>query len=212
MKILNLYAGIGGNRKKWEGHQITAVEHNEEIAKIYKNLYPNDKLIVGDAHDYLLKHYQEFDFIWTSPPCQTHSVLNNFRKEERVQKYPDMRLYQEIIFLKHNFRGLWIVENVRPYYSPLIPPDMKLGRHLFWCNFFITFKFFRKKTDLTKIKILDLYNFHGIDKSTFPDDFSLRKDQILKNCVDYEIGEHVLRCAIEKKDKYCQEDIFSLSC
>lgn len=35
MKILNLYAGIGGNRKKWgDDHEITAVELDEEIAAI----------------------------------------------------------------------------------------------------------------------------------------------------------------------------------
>ena len=50
MKILNLYAGIGGNRKLWEGHDITAVEHNHPIANIYKDLFPNDDMIIGDAH------------------------------------------------------------------------------------------------------------------------------------------------------------------
>ena len=56
MKILNLYAGIGGNRKLWgEKHKITAVEYDENIAAIYKDLYPNDNVIVADAHDYLLQ-------------------------------------------------------------------------------------------------------------------------------------------------------------
>lgn len=51
MKILNLYAGIGGNRKLWgDEHEITAVEINPEIAEIYKNLYPQDTVIIGDAH------------------------------------------------------------------------------------------------------------------------------------------------------------------
>jgi DNA (cytosine-5)-methyltransferase 1 len=37
MKILNLYAGIGGNRKLWGNtHSITAVEFDEEIAKLIK--------------------------------------------------------------------------------------------------------------------------------------------------------------------------------
>lgn len=54
MKILNLYAGIGGNRKLWGSrHQVTAVEKNEEIASIYKDMFPCDQVVVGDAHEYL---------------------------------------------------------------------------------------------------------------------------------------------------------------
>jgi len=34
MKVLNLYAGIGGNRKLWPDEcEVTAVENNEEIPK-----------------------------------------------------------------------------------------------------------------------------------------------------------------------------------
>lgn len=70
MKILNLYAGIGGNRKLWAGHDITAVEHDPEIAGVYKELYPDDTVVVGDAHQYLENHFGEFDFIWASPHAQ----------------------------------------------------------------------------------------------------------------------------------------------
>ena len=76
MKILNLYAGIGGNRKLWgDEHDITAIEWDRDIAKIYQDFFPNDTMIVIDAHQYLLEHYFEFDFIWASPPCPTHSRL-----------------------------------------------------------------------------------------------------------------------------------------
>jgi len=75
MKILNLYAGIGGNRKLWGNDlEITAVEWDASIAEIYKDLYPNDNVIVGDAHQYLLDHYSEYDFIWASPPFAIHST------------------------------------------------------------------------------------------------------------------------------------------
>lgn len=60
MKILNLYAGIGGNRKLWgDSHEITAVEIDPEIAKIYHDFFPQDKVIVADAHQYLLDHFQD---------------------------------------------------------------------------------------------------------------------------------------------------------
>ena len=38
MKILNLYAGIGGNRKLWgDEHEITAVELNSKCPTIIRN-------------------------------------------------------------------------------------------------------------------------------------------------------------------------------
>ena len=76
MKVLNLYAGIGGNRKYWEDVEVTAVEYNEEIANVYQHFFPNDNVIVDDAHEYLAKNWRNFDFIWSSPPCPTHSRMN----------------------------------------------------------------------------------------------------------------------------------------
>ena len=76
MKILNLYAGIGGNRKLWGSeHEITAVEYDPNIAKIYEDLYPEDNVICGDAHQYLIENFKDYDFIWSSPPCPTHSRM-----------------------------------------------------------------------------------------------------------------------------------------
>ena len=97
MKILDLYAGKGGNRKKWgDNHQITAVELDPKVAALYKKLYPNDEVIVADAHQYLLDHYTEYDFIWSSPPCQTHSRANYFINYITKSRYPDMKLWQEV--------------------------------------------------------------------------------------------------------------------
>ena len=61
LKVLNLYAGIGGNRKLWKDVDVTAVENNPEIAKIYQDFFPNDKVIVTDAHKYLLEHFEEYN-------------------------------------------------------------------------------------------------------------------------------------------------------
>ena len=119
MKILNLYAGIGGNRKLWNNeHEITAVEYNPKIAKIYQDFFPKDIVVVADAHQYLLEHYKEFDFIWSSPPCPSHSVCNHFLFAQGNIRYPDMSLWQEIVFLQKWFKGKWIVENVKSYYPP----------------------------------------------------------------------------------------------
>jgi DNA (cytosine-5)-methyltransferase 1 len=72
---------------------------------------------MADAHQYLLEHFKEFDFIWSSPPCPSHSRLNNVFTVGKGQaknpiRYPDMALYEEIILLKHYFKGKWCVENV----------------------------------------------------------------------------------------------------
>ena len=191
LKILNLYAGIGGNRRLWDGNiDVTAVENNPEIAKIYQDFFPQDEVIIGDAHKYLLEHYQEFDFIWSSPPCQTHSSFRHnicVRYRGTKPEYPDMRLYQEIIFLKHHFKGLWVVENVKPYYKPLIDGQL-LQRHLFWSNFDI--QDIKVKPDIIrKAQIPDLQRLHGFDLSKYK---LPNKRQVLRNCVNAELGRHIL--------------------
>ena len=133
MKVLNLYAGLGGNRKLWENCEVTAVENHEKIAEIYQRLHPNDTVIVGDAHQFLLENHAEFDMVWTSPPCQTHSRMMKATRH-KLNRYPDMSLYQQIIFLQHFFKGDYVVENVVPYYEPLIAPTATIGRHSFWSN------------------------------------------------------------------------------
>ena len=140
IKVLNLYAGIGGNRKLWPNDkvEVTAVENVPEIAKIYQDFFPMDKVIVCDAHQFLLEHFEEYDFIWSSPPCPTHSRIVTLLKNKKKYdiKYPDMKLYQEILLLTHFFKGKWVVENVISYYNPLINPQ-KDGRHYYWANFII---------------------------------------------------------------------------
>lgn len=194
LKILNLYAGIGGNRKLWEDVEVTAVEYREDIAAVYKDYFPNDTVIVSDAHQYLLDHYEEFDFIWTSPPCQTHSRARmwGFKNNRKVEKkYPDMKLYQEIIFLKHYFGGGYVVENVNPFYEPLIPPTKEMGRHLFWSNFRI-FNTEIKEADINKGTRDEWSKLHGFDLSKYK--INSRKDQIYRNCVHPETGLHILNC------------------
>lgn len=181
MKILNLYAGVGGNRRLWQGHDITAVELDPKIAAVYKDLYPEDEVIIGDAHEYLLQHYKEFDFIWSSPPCVTHSRL---RFTQKTQKYPDMSLYQEIILLKTFFKGDWVVENVKPYYRPLIEPSFTIDRHMYWCN--KTIKPYTDIRDISK-QMEEAYNIN-LDKYVR----TIRIRQALRNMVKPEHGLYIL--------------------
>lgn len=201
MKILNLYAGIGGNRKLWgDKHDITAVEYNSDIANIYADHFPNDEVIVGDSQQYLLEHYKEFDFIWSSPPCQTHSSFRfnigvRYRGVPAVM--PDMKLWQEIIFLSNHAPNMWVVENVKPYYKPLITPTTTLERHLYWSNFDIPHKDFKKDV-IRKAQIPQLQEKFGYDLSRYK---ISNKRQILRNCVEPEAGLHILVAAHPQSTK-----------
>ncbi len=211
MKILNLYAGIGGNRKLWgDEHEVTAIEIDPKIAAIYQDFFPNDKVIVEDAHQFLLEHFKEFDFIWSSPPCQSHSGTNHFLSGQGIYRFPDMKLYEEIIFLKQWFKGTWIVENVKPYYKPLIKAQ-ECGRHYFWANFRISkieidydigtmnrqaSKSSQRKAIIREAQIPELTDLHGFNL----DKYNLsNKRQVLRNTVLPKLGNHVFRCAFKDK-------------
>ena len=189
MRVLNLYAGIGGNRKLWTDVEVTAIELNPQIAKVYQDFFPKDKVIVADAHQYLLDHFKEFEFIWSSPPCPSHSRARQWNVQRKNIKkiYPDMSLYQEIIFLKHHYKGKWVIENVIPYYKPLIPAQI-CGRHLFWANFRI--KNIRIEKKFFKDCFSKLQEIYGFDIRKYH--IGQRKDQILRNCVLPELGLHIL--------------------
>ena len=205
IKILNCYAGIGGNRKYWAGNiEVTAIEYDKNIANIYQDLYPDDIVIVCDAHEYLLKHYEEYDFIWCSPPCPTHSVTNHFLNAQGIKRYPDMGLYQEIILLQTFFKGKFIIENVKSYYTPLIVPQIS-GRHYFWSNFKIPMLKFQKQIGRMNGKKADLggkiqaelrTNNHkklGFDLSKYS---GIDKEKVLNNCVAPEIGLAIFESAM----------------
>ncbi len=217
MRILNLYAGIGGNRKLWgDEHEVTAIENSWDIANVYQKLFPEDKVIIADAHQYLLEHFEKFDFIWSSPPCQSHSGTNHFLFGQGIRRFPDMKLYEEIIFLKQWFKGKWVVENVKPYYDALLNPQ-ECGRHFFWANFLITkididydigtmnrqaSKSSQRKAIIREAQIPELTDLHGFDLNNFK---LPNKRQVLRNAVLPKLGLHVFESAFKKK----QEVLFS---
>ena len=204
MKILNLYACLGGNRYKWnevkEDIEVTAVELDLEAARLYQERFPNDKVIVADAHQYLLEHYKEFDFIWSSPPCPSHSRARYWSSKggKYNVEYPDLKLYEEIIFLKHFVTGntKWVIENVIPYYEPLIQAQ-KRDRHLYWTNFKIPINLKSRHFDelcQAKDELKKLCNFHQIDLSDYKGEQS--KIKMARNLVDYEAGKTIFETAL----------------
>lgn len=204
-KILNLYACLGGNRYKWDecgDIEVTAVEWDAELARLYQERFPNDKVIVADAHQYLLDHYKEFDFIWSSPPCPSHSRVRISQKnrEKFVPIYPEMSLYQEIIFLENYFDGKFVVENVIPFYEPLIQAQ-KRGRHLYWTNFVLPNNIGERKGFKNMIEtgsIKELSEFHHYDFTKYKGE--QRMNKIARNLVDFEVGLTILKTALNILD------------
>jgi DNA (cytosine-5)-methyltransferase 1 len=205
-KILNLYACLGGNRYKWDEVakqlgieiEVTAVEIDPLLAELYQERFPNDIVIVGDAHQYLLDHYSEYNFVWTSTPCPTHSRANYWGSktvDARTKYYPDMSLYQEIIFLDKWFNGLYCVENVIPYYEPLIKAE-KRGRHLYWCNFKLPAVLSERTVQIGagENEVKKLCEFHDFDFYKYAG--GQRRDKIARNLVDYEAGKTILSTAL----------------
>ena len=217
VRVLNLYACLGGNRYKWDevaNIEVTAVERDEELAKLYQERFPNDKVIVADAHQYLLEHYQEFDFIWSSPPCPTHSRARfwGFGVNGKNPVYPDMKLYEEIIFLQHHCKTKYVVENVKPYYEPMFNPQER-GRHLYWTNFNLPNNIGERSEgngiiSKAKNEVDVLCKFHDYDFYKYKGE--QRRDKIARNLVDYEAGKTIFSIAmgIVQKPKTEQKCLF----
>ena len=214
IKILNLYACLGGNRYKWDevsDIEVTAVELDPEAARLYQERFPNDKVIVADAHQYLLDNYKEFDFIWSSPPCPTHSRARFARHETTTSVYPDMKLYQEILLLDNYFKGKYVVENVIPFYTPLIPA-IKRGRHLYWTNFNLPNNVGERKGGIMegKDEVNQWCKFHNYDFRKYKGKQPVNK--MARNLVDYEVGKTILETAlgVMKQNNSKQTDLFKI--
>lgn len=207
IKYLNLFAGLGGNAKKLDRskYQITAVEMEAKIAKVYQDNNPHDTVIVGDAMEYLKKHRNSFDIVGASPPCQKHSKMMKATRHD-VADFFDPMLWQVIVFLSHFYKGSWFVENVKPYYEPLIKPQKELGRHLIWSNFAID------DFDMPNIK-----NFSKLGTTKDTDHFkewlgihyegniyykgNHCPGQVLRNCMHPDFGLHILNCFEKAKER-----------
>ncbi len=199
IKILHLHSGIGGCRLYWddiEGVEIevTAVELDPAIAEAYQSRFPNDTVVVGDAKQYLLNHYKEFGFVWASPPCQSHSTIINsqYTRDSYKAKYPDMSLYEIILFLQFHAKDkIWCVENVIPYYKELIPPSVIIDRHFYWSNF-----------NIPAIDVEKKHIIKHVTKKDAPfnlDEFGIKDQrQVIRNQVDCDVGKYILECALNK--------------
>lgn len=208
-KILIPYAGVGGTMNLVDDkvYKITNIELNPEIAKVLQDRKPNQKVIVTDAHEFIREYADQYDFIMPSRPCQSHTAMMKFTRH-KLKRYPDFGLYEEIVYLQNFYKGLWCVENVVPYYKPLIEPTIKIGRHLFWSNFPIapmpnyprspknminTTSMAHKKT------MMDWLGIH-YEKNIYYDGNHCPV-QVLRNCLHPLIGKHIFECALKSITK-----------
>ncbi len=220
IKILNAYSSLGGNRYKWDEVakeanveiEVTAIELDEELAKLYQERFPNDKVIITDAHKFIKERYSEFSIIWTSPGCPSHSKARYwaFGANGKMPIYPDMKLYEEIIFLQYHFKGKYCVENVIPYYEPMLNPK-KRDRHLYWTNFNLPNKLSDrhfKGLSSAENEVNKLCEFHDFDFRRYKG--TQRLNKIARNLVDYEAGRTILETAlgITKQRNVKQTELF----
>ena len=221
MKILNLYAGVGGNRKLWDSHDVTAVEYNEQIAAIYQKRFPKDHMFIEDVLEFIRRiDLEQFDFIWASPPCKTHSCATS----SHARYVPDLtQLYGLRLYLEYSIgtaaykndvpKTLYCIENVQPFYK--IPKEWrastKIDRHYFWANFPILDPKYagfeetpssrlsddmintnkHQRSLLMRGTIQDIADYHDFNL-TLLDGYKGRKDTVVRNMTHYNIGDFIL--------------------
>lgn len=217
MKFLNLYCGLGGNRTCWSG-DITAVEYDENIAKLYQKRFPDDEVIVRDCEEFLRDkeiNLNQFNLIWASPPCQSHSQMQKFNRS-KTQRSPIPRMdqiYGLIVWLEQHYENYYVIENVQPHYKIPRPISARVDRHLFWANFPITSKKFKQpKNKHGKIGGI-MRNDNFDDLRFFADSLGLtsifndimllkgyRHITLIRNTIDPKIGKYIFNSFLKKPD------------
>ena len=106
-----------------------------------------------------------------------------------------MKLYQEIIFLEYYYKGKWIVENVIPFYEPIIPAKKRGSER-------------KVKISAVNEEVERMSKFHDYDFKQYKG--KQRLDKIARNLVDYEAGRTIFETAlgIIRKQDTTQTELF----
>lgn len=143
MKALDLFCGAGGASRGLAdaGFEVVGVDYRPQPH--YPFIFIQ-KSFVDFIH--IKGWWEQFDFIWASPPCQRHSVMTKRWGQEQVENHPD--LIEPVRQTLFSVRKPYCIENVVG--APLKNPVMLCGsmfglqtkygsqlrRHrLFECNF-----------------------------------------------------------------------------
>ncbi len=117
-----------------------------------------------------------------------------------------MKLYEEIILLDKFYKGKYCVENVIPFYEPLIAAK-KRGRHLYWTNFNLPNILSKRKSPEMKGSgsIERFSKFHNYDFYKYKG--KQNRGKMSRNLVDYEAGKTIFETVLGIVKKYQRGDV-----
>ena len=118
-------------------------------------------------------------------------------KSLKMLNYKFSKLYANN-YKAYNLKDIWlfvkggfVVENVIPYYKPLILAQKK-GRHLYWSSFKLPNDINERKSSIMegKDEVTQWCKFHDYDFRKYKGE--QRTDKMARNLVDYEAGRTIL--------------------
>ncbi len=227
IKILDLFCGIGGVAKGFQRYLLEqgmsfeyyAVDVDPKVLRAHKKFNPLSNTILRDAYSFTDDELLEFDFIWASPPCETHSRLNFYNwGNPKKYKEPDMRFY-ELIEMLYRLNIPFVVENVEPYYKPPIKPSVKVYRHVLWTNLSIRpFRVDLPNFSDVKDDVKSLTKYHGVPRDVVNTLGTARKARsalrdMVNPIVSYNIAKQIFPQVLEgKKFVQVRLGVFARSC
>lgn len=202
LKILDLFCGIGGVARGFhdylQEHQIkylyVAIDIDKDVLKAHRALNPLSNVILRDAYSFTIDELETYDFVWASPPCETHSIAGIWTRKRKVS--PDFRLY-ELINKLNDANIPFVVENVKPYYNPPIKPTSKANRHRLWSNLSISpIKIDLPPFEKIKNTVKSLCEYHDLPIEIAKIIPSRKRRDALRDMVHHEIAYEIAKQVI----------------